>query len=175
MASMHSYTSSVCDADAVAAFEWMSGLVSRVLTREREDVESLRALGEPVDHALDSGLDDLIDRILDKISGLSQIIENALGQPNLDREVLVRTLTETHDVCGQVQGQLVALLLHGDDGCVDRLVAEGLSNDAIATELQLTRSTVKAHVAAIMRKYGMSREQAAADIQAYLRRPEAVT
>jgi DNA-binding NarL/FixJ family response regulator len=57
---------------------------------------------------------------------------------------------------------------------VARLLADGLTNGSIASRLSLTPSTVKSHIAAITRKYGMSREQTATDIRSYLRRPDAI-
>jgi DNA-binding CsgD family transcriptional regulator len=184
MASMHSYAACSYDDEQIAAFEWLAGRVARMLNRDREDQESQRVLeGDEAD----AGLDQLVGRLTDRLRRLRLRIEQALADPDTKYEELVAVLGEAHGTAVLVQSQLVEALLSEDEESVARyqaltpaqqgvarLVADGLTNSAIASRLSLTRSTVKSHVAAITRKYGMSREQAATDIRCYLRRPDAV-
>nr|WP_239063327.1 helix-turn-helix transcriptional regulator [Streptomyces sp. SID13031] len=51
------------------------------------------------------------------------------------------------------------------------LLADGLDNDQLAAELGISLNTVKTHLSAILRKYGMAnRAQVADDVRKYLAR-----
>jgi DNA-binding NarL/FixJ family response regulator len=81
-----------------------------------------------------------------------------------------------------MQSELMEMMLATDEGPERRfasltkaqqgvavLLADGLENDQLAAELGVSLNTVKTHLSAILKKYGMvNRAQIADDVRKYL-------
>jgi DNA-binding CsgD family transcriptional regulator len=184
MMSMLSYEPAVYDDEVVRAFEWLAGLVARVLNREAEDRDALRLLpvGEEDPGVLTS--DHVMEYLSGKIAVLRNLADTALADPGAATEPLRSHLTELVRTAEQTQSELIEMMLQTDDGPERRfcaltpaqqgvavLLVQGLDNEAIAAELGVSQHTVKSHIGTILRKYEMdSRAQVADDVRRYLAR-----
>jgi DNA-binding NarL/FixJ family response regulator len=88
------------------------------------------------------------------------------------------------DTTEHIQSELIEMLMETDEGperrftsltkaqqAVAILLADGLDNDQLAAELGVSLNTVKTHLSAILRKYGLrSRDQVSDDVRKYLAR-----
>jgi DNA-binding NarL/FixJ family response regulator len=184
MMSVHSYEPEVYDDNAVRAFEWLTGTVARVLTREAEDREALRLLpaGEDTPNLLTS--DQVMEYLSNRIAVLRGIADEALAEPEAAKEAIHGHLTKLVRTAEQIQSELIEMMLDTDEGPEQRftsltpaqqgvavLLVQGLDNDALAAELGISLNTVKSHLGTILRKYGMeNRLQVADDVRRYLAR-----
>ncbi len=183
MVSMHSYQPKSYDDNAIRAFEWLCGVVARVLTREGEDAEALRRLpaGEGPD-LLTS--DRVMEYLGHQIASLRAIAVEALAEPNTAGSAIEVHLNRLVRATEQIQSELVEMMLETDDGPEHRyasltraqqgvavLLVDDLDNDQLAAELGISLNTVKTHLSAILKKYGMAnRAQVADDVRKYLAR-----
>lgn len=184
MMSMHSYQGGVYGDNAVRAFEWLTGTVARVLTREAEDREALRLLpaGDDAPSLLTS--DHVMEYLANRIGSMRMIADAALAEPEVGDGPVRNHLTSLVRTAEQVQSELVEMMLDADEGPEQRflsltpaqqgvavLVVQGFDNDALAAELGISLNTVKSHLGTILRKYKMdSRLQVAEDVRRYLTR-----
>jgi len=184
MISMHSYEPDVYDDNVVRAFEWLCGVVARVLTREVEDRDALRRLpaGDDVPNLLTS--DHVMEYLAHRIGSLREIAGEAMAEPEAASPVVQDYLTRLVQATEQIQSELVEMMLETDLGPEQRyasltkaqqgvavLLVEGLDNDQLAAELGISLNTVKTHLSAILKKYQMTtRAQVADDIRKYLAR-----
>jgi len=183
MLSMQSYEPCSYDDNAVRAFEWLSGVVERVLTREGEDREALRRLpaGDVGPNLLTS--EHVVEYLTHRVASIREVAAEALGEPDVTALVhghLARIVEQTE----QIQSELIEMLMETDEGPERRfasltkaqqgvavLLVDGLDNDQLAAELGVSLNTVKTHLSAILRKYGMAnRAQVADDVRNYLAR-----
>ncbi|MFK4086989.1 LuxR C-terminal-related transcriptional regulator [Kribbella sp. NPDC020789] len=181
MLSMQSYEPHSYDDNAVRAFEWLAGVVERVLTREGEDREALRRLpaGDVGPGPLTS--DHVMEYLTHRIASIREIATEAMTEDDVSAGVhghLVRIV----DTTAHIQSELIEMLMETDEGPERRfagltkaqqgiavLLADGLDNDQLAAELGISLNTVKTHLSAILRKYGMAhRAQVADDVRKYL-------
>ncbi|MER7251604.1 LuxR C-terminal-related transcriptional regulator [Kribbella sp. NPDC000426] len=183
MVSMQSYESGCYDDNAVRAFEWLAGMVSRVLTREAEDRNALRLLpaGDDVPSVLTS--DHVMEYLSNRIASLRTMAADALDAGEMAAEVRER-LAGLIRTAEQTQSELIEMMLDVDEGPERRfasltpaqqgvavLLVEGYDNDQLATELGISLNTVKSHLSTILRKYELdSRAQVADDVRRYLAR-----
>ncbi len=187
MVSMHSYTAGAFDDNAVRSFEWLTGLLARVLTREKEDTEAFLLLlpGGGVSRTLTS--DHVIEYMaarLSEIHGIARrMVEEAGEGAGGDGGGLLGP-DEIVRLCEQTQTELMEMALWADQGPEQRflslteveqrvavLLVNGLGNQELATEIGRSPNTVKAHLKNIYRKYGMTtREQVAEDVRRHLAR-----
>ncbi|GAA2793432.1 LuxR C-terminal-related transcriptional regulator [Kribbella solani] len=183
MLSMQSYLPGSYDDNAVRAFEWLAGLVERVLTREGEDKDALRRLpaGDTGPNLLTS--DHVVEYLTHRVASIRDIAAEALTEPDLNAAVHTH-LTRIIDATEHIQTELIEMLLETDEGPERRfasltkaqqgvavLLADGFDNDQLAAELGVSPNTVKTHLSAILRKYGLrSRAQVADDVRRYLAR-----
>jgi DNA-binding CsgD family transcriptional regulator len=181
--SMQSYTPGSYDDNAVRAFEWLCELVERVLTREGEDREALRRLpaGDAAPNLLTS--DHVMEYLSHRIASIREIAAEAMDEPDVRASVHAH-LGRIIDATEHIQSELIEMLMETDEGPERRyasltkaqqnvavLLADGLDNDQLAAELGISLNTVKTHLSAILRKYGMAyRAQVADDIRKYLAR-----
>jgi DNA-binding CsgD family transcriptional regulator len=182
MASMHSYEPASYDDNAIRAFEWLCGLVARVLTREGEDTEALRRLPAGEGPMLLTS-DRVMEYLGHQIASLRAIAVEALAEPEAAGAVqghLNRLVRSTE----QIQSELVEMMLDADNAPELRyasltraqqgvavLLVDQLDNDQLAAELGISLNTVKTHLSAILKKYGMAnRGQVADDVRKYLAR-----
>jgi DNA-binding NarL/FixJ family response regulator len=184
MLSMHSYEPNSYDDNVVRAFEWLCGVVARVLTREVEDREALRRLpaGEEGPNLLTS--DHVMEYLAHRIASLREIAGEAMAEPEAASAAVQGHLTRIVRATEQIQSELIEMLLDTDEGPERRyrtltraqqgvavLLVDGLDNDQLAAELGISLNTVKTHLGAILKKYGMAnRAQVADDIRKYLAR-----
>ncbi|MFC9689127.1 LuxR C-terminal-related transcriptional regulator [Kribbella sp. NPDC056951] len=186
MVSMQSYESGVYNGEAVAAFEWIAEVIGRVLSREQEDRDALTQLKLGTDGTLDSDFltsDQMVEYLVEQVGEVRRGAEQALdeGSPTLDRACAA--LADVRVACLRIQAELVEMTLLVDDRPTLRfktltpaeqtiavLLADGLSNQAIAEQLRPTSiNTVKTHLKNIAAKYGMSRRaEIAADVIKHL-------
>jgi DNA-binding NarL/FixJ family response regulator len=182
--SMHSYEPGVYDDETVRAFEWLAGVVARVITRDAEDRDALRLLpaGEDAPNVLTS--DHVMEYLSNKIAVLRNLADKALAEPAAAAEPMRGHLIDLVRTAEQTQSELIEMMLDTDDGPERRfctltpaqqgvavLLVQGLDNDALATELGISLHTVKSHLGTILRKYEMdNRAQIADDIRKYLAR-----
>ncbi|MET7277271.1 LuxR C-terminal-related transcriptional regulator [Kribbella sp. NPDC005582] len=181
MLSMQSYEPHSYDDNAVRAFEWLAGVVERVLTREGEDRDALRRLpaGDVGPDLLTS--DHVMEYLAHRIASIREIATEAMVEDGVTAGVhghLVRIIDTTE----HIQSELIEMLMETDEGPERRfagltkaqqgiavLLADGLDNDQLAAELGISLNTVKTHLSAILRKYGMAhRAQVADDVRKYL-------
>ncbi|MEV4260513.1 LuxR C-terminal-related transcriptional regulator [Kribbella sp. NPDC049584] len=181
--SMQSYEPKSYDDNAVRAFEWLCAVVERVLTREGEDRDALRRLpaGDVGPNLLTS--DHVMEYLTHRVASIREIAAEAENEPDLT--AAVRTyLDRIIDATEHIQSELIEMLMETDEGPERRftsltkaqqtvavLLADGLDNDQLAAELGISLNTVKTHLSAILRKYGLrSRAQVADDVRKYLAR-----
>ncbi|TDD44380.1 helix-turn-helix transcriptional regulator [Kribbella antibiotica] len=181
MLSMQSYEPHAYDDNAVRSFEWLAGVVERVLTREGEDRDALRRLpaGDVGPGQLTS--DHVMEYLTHRIASIREIATEALTADDMAGTVhghLVRIIDTTE----HIQSELIEMLMETDEGPERRfaeltkaqqgiatLLADELDNDQLAAELGISLNTVKTHLSAILRKYGMAhRAQVAEDVRKYL-------
>lgn len=183
MLSMHSYEPKSYDDNAVRAFEWLCSVVERVLTREVEDRETLRRLpaGDVGPNLLTS--DHVVEYLTHRVAELREIATEAMREPGVTAAV-AHHLARIVDAGEHIQSELIEMLLDTDEGPERRfnsltkaqqgvavLLVDGLENDQLAAELGISLNTVKTHLSAILRKYGMAnRAQVADDVRKYLAR-----
>ncbi|TDW66203.1 helix-turn-helix transcriptional regulator [Kribbella pratensis] len=181
--SMQSYEPKSYDDNAIRAFEWLCAVVERVLTREGEDREALRRLpaGDVGPNLLTS--DHVMEYLTHRVASIREIAAEAENEPDLTAGV--RTyLDRIIDATEHIQSELIEMLMETDEGperrftsltkaqqAVAILLADGLDNDQLAAELGISLNTVKTHLSAILRKYGLrSRAQVSDDVRKYLAR-----
>ena len=181
--SMQSYEPKSYDDNAIRAFEWLCAVVERVLTREGEDREALRRLpaGDVGPNLLTS--DHVMEYLTHRVASIREIAAEAENEPDLT--AAVRTyLDRIIDATEHIQSELIEMLMETDEGperrftsltkaqqAVAVLLADGLDNDQLAAELGISLNTVKTHLSAILRKYGLrSRAQVSDDVRKYLAR-----
>jgi DNA-binding CsgD family transcriptional regulator len=183
MVSMHSYAPDSYDDNAVRAFEWLAGMIARVLNRETEDRDALRFLpaGEDTPNALTS--DHVMEYLSNRIALLRTMAADALTAGEMTEPVKDQ-LAELIRTAEQTQSELIEMMLDVDEGPERRftsltgaqqgvavLLVEGYDNDQLATERGISLNTVKSHLSTILRKYEMdSRAQVADDVRRYLAR-----
>lgn len=184
MLSMHSYTPNSYDDNSVRAFEWLCQVVERVLTREDEDKFALRRLaaGDDSPNLLTS--DHVMEYIGHRIAGLREIALEAMGEPNVADSPVQGHLQRLIRATEEMQSELMEMMLDTDEAPELRfatltkaqqgvavLLVDGLDNDQLAAELGISLNTVKTHLSAILKKYGMAnRAQIADDVRKYLAR-----
>jgi DNA-binding CsgD family transcriptional regulator len=181
--SMQSYEPKSYDDNAIRAFEWLCAVVERVLTREGEDRDALRRLpaGDVGPNLLTS--DHVMEYLTHRVASIREIAAEAESEPDLS--AAVRTyLDRIIDATEHIQSELIEMLMETDEGperrftsltkaqqAVAVLLADGLDNDQLAAELGISLNTVKTHLSAILRKYGLrSRAQVSDDVRKYLAR-----
>lgn len=183
MVSMHSYQPNSYDDNAIRAFEWLCGLVARVLTREGEDADALRRLPAGEGPTLLTS-DRVMEYLGHQIASLRAIAVEALAEPDGAGATVQEHLNRLVRATEQIQSELVEMMLDADDAPELRyasltraqqgvavLLVDDLDNDQLAAELGISLNTVKTHLSAILRKYGMAnRAQVADDIRKYLAR-----
>ncbi|MFD7160210.1 LuxR C-terminal-related transcriptional regulator [Kribbella sp. NPDC059898] len=183
MLSMQSFTARSYDENAVRAFEWLCGVVQRVLTREGEDRDALRRLpaGDNSPNTLTS--DHVMEYLTHRVASIREIATEALDEPAVSSAVQAH-LERIVDVTKHIQSEMIEMLMDTDEAPERRfasltkaqqgvalLLADGLDNDQLAAELGVSLNTVKTHLSAILRKYGLrSRAQVADDVRRYLAR-----
>ena len=183
MLSMQSYAPKSYDDNAVRAFEWLCSLVERVLTREGEDREALRRLpaGDIGPNLLTS--DHVMEYLSHRVASIREIVAEAMDEPDVGASV-ERHLARIVDATEHIQSELIEMLMDTDEAPERRfasltkaqqgvavLLVDGLDNDQLAAELGVSLNTVKTHLSAILRKYGMpNRAQVADDVRRYLAR-----
>ena len=183
MISIQSYSPNSYDDNSVRAFEWLCSLVERVLTREGEDRESLRRLpaGDVGPNLLTS--DHVMEYLSHRVASIREIVAEAMDEPDVSASVQSH-LARIVDATEHIQSELIEMLMDTDEGPERRyasltkaqqgvavLLVEGFDNDQLAAELGVTLNTVKTHLSAILRKYGMpNRAQVADDVRKYLAR-----
>jgi DNA-binding CsgD family transcriptional regulator len=183
MLSMQSYAPNTYDDNAIRAFEWLCAVVERVLTREGEDRDALRRLpaGDIGPNTLTS--DHVMEYLAHRVASIREIAAEAMGEPDVTAAVQSH-LTRIVDATEHIQSELIEMLMDTDEGPERRfasltkaqqgvavLLVDGLDNDQLAAELGISLNTVKTHLSAILRKYGMAnRAQAADDVRKYLAR-----
>ncbi|NEA37486.1 LuxR C-terminal-related transcriptional regulator [Streptomyces sp. SID13031] len=184
MLSMHSYTPNSYDDNAVRAFEWLCAVVERVLTREDEDKDALRRLpaGDESPNLLTS--DHVMEYIGHRVAALREIAIEAMDEPDVADSPVAGHLRRLIRATEEMQSELMEMMLATDQAPELRfatltkaqqgvavLLADGLDNDQLAAELGISLNTVKTHLSAILRKYGMAnRAQVADDVRKYLAR-----
>lgn len=184
MLSMHSYTPKSYDDNAVRAFEWLCSLVERVLTREDEDKDALRRLpaGDESPNLLTS--DHVMEYIGQRVAALREIAIEAMGEPDVADTSAQGHLRRLIRASEEMQSELMEMMLATDEAPELRfvtltkaqqgvavLLADGLDNDQLVAELGISLNTVKTHLSAILKKYGMTnRAQVADDVRKYLAR-----
>jgi DNA-binding CsgD family transcriptional regulator len=183
MLSVQSYAPNSYDDNAVRAFEWLCGVVERVLTREGEDREALRRLpaGDIAPNTLTS--DHVMEYLTHRVASIREMAGEAMREPDVSAAVQSH-LTRIIDATEHIQSELIEMLMEADEGPERRyssltkaqqgvavLLVDGLDNDQLAAELGISLNTVKTHLSAILRKYGMNtRAQVADDVRKYLAR-----
>jgi DNA-binding NarL/FixJ family response regulator len=186
MMSMQSYESGVYNGEAVAAFEWIADVIGRVLSREQEDRDALAELRPGSDEAPGEDFltsDRMVEYLSEQVGQVRRRAEQALGESGITFDQARGVLTEVTTDCLRIQAELVEMTLLVDDRPTLRfntltpaeqtiavLLADGLSNQAIAEQLRPTSiNTVKTHLKNIAAKYGMStRAEIAADVNKHL-------
>jgi DNA-binding CsgD family transcriptional regulator len=183
MLSMQSYEPDAYDDNAVRAFEWLGAVVERVLTREGEDRDALRRLpaGDVGPNLLTS--DHVMEYLTHRVASIREIAAEAENEPEVSAAVRTH-LERIIDATEHIQSELIEMLMETDEGperrftsltkaqqAVAILLADGLDNDQLAAELGVSLNTVKTHLSAILRKYGLrSRAQVSDDVRKYLAR-----
>jgi DNA-binding NarL/FixJ family response regulator len=186
MVSMQTYESGAYNGEAVAAFEWLADVIARVLSREQEDRDALADLkldagGELGSEFLTS--DQVVEYLVEQVGEVRRRAERALGDPAMTADAARVALAGMTADCLRIQADLVEMTLLVDDQPTLRfnaltpaeqtiavLLADGLSNQAIAEQLRPTSiNTVKTHLKNIAAKYRMSRRsEIAADVGRHL-------
>jgi len=183
MLSMQSYVPNSYDDNAIRAFEWLCGVVERVLTREGEDRYALRRLpaGDIGPNLLTS--DHVMEYLAHRVGSIREIAVEAMHEADVTAAVQSH-LTRIVDATEHIQSELIEMLMDTDEGPERRYASltkaqqgvavrlvDGLDNDQLAAELGISLNTVKTHLSAILRKYGMAnRAQIADDVRRYLAR-----
>jgi DNA-binding NarL/FixJ family response regulator len=184
MLSMQSYTPKSYDDNAVRAFEWLCAVVERVLTREDEDKDALRRLpaGDESPNLLTS--DHVMEYIGQRVAALREIAIEAMAEPDVADTSAQGHLRRLIRASEEMQSELMEMMLATDEAPELRfvtltkaqqgvavLLADGLDNDQLVSELGISLNTVKTHLSAILKKYGMTnRAQVAEDVRKYLAR-----
>ncbi|MFB9907685.1 LuxR C-terminal-related transcriptional regulator [Allokutzneria oryzae] len=184
MLSMYCSVPDAFDDNAVHAFEWLAGLVGRVLARHQEDLEALRLLpGAGLGVLPSRNCDPVVEYLASRVAALRRTAEDVLvgGEMTLAAAHLRQVVTS----CEEIQSELVGMSMRSEpiptDGPEQRflaltpaeqrialLVADGFTNQRLAQELGISANTVKTHLKNILRKYAMDRAQVAEDIQRHV-------
>jgi DNA-binding CsgD family transcriptional regulator len=177
LASMLTYQPDAYDDEVVRAFEWLARRTMRALAREREDAREmpgLAAAGErtSLTHGSVPGVVEMVSHAL---SSMQAKITSAIHRPGDDRDATERVLRDLLDQCERLQTDIAELLLmpttEGGDLLatltprereIAGLIADGLSNEEIATRLVISEKTTKTHVTRILKKFGVRQRSAVA-------------
>jgi DNA-binding NarL/FixJ family response regulator len=115
---------------------------------------------------------------------LRAIALDAMAEPDAAGTAIQAHLGRLVRATEQIQSELVEMMLDTDEGPERRyasltraqqgvavLLVDDLDNDQLAAELGISLNTVKTHLSAILKKYGMAnRGQVADDLRKYLAR-----
>jgi DNA-binding NarL/FixJ family response regulator len=118
-----------------------------------------------------------------RVASIREIAAEAENEPEVSAAVRTH-LERIIDATEHIQSELIEMLMETDEGperrftsltkaqqAVAILLADGLDNDQLAAELGVSLNTVKTHLSAILRKYGLrSRDQVSDDVRKYLAR-----
>jgi DNA-binding CsgD family transcriptional regulator len=163
MASMQSYTPNVFGNEAERAFEWLCDCVVGVLRRDHDATNRLRELegAAGIGPTLPDLIVDLSNKLEEIRSAISQLRAAADNGENVGEHI-----DELDRLCTRVQHETFAVLtlptvdaieslveLTPREREIAELIAERLSNQEIADRLTIAVTTVKTHVARIMRKF----------------------
>ncbi|MFD6071595.1 LuxR C-terminal-related transcriptional regulator [Amycolatopsis lurida] len=182
MVSLHSYTPDVYDDHAVRAVEWLTAALARIIVRQEEDRLTLHHLtsDEEGHDALTSHR--VLEYLSGHISGIRTTAREVIETPGPALEDTLRALREVMQRCERIQYELIDMTSRADLGPATRfaaltpsestvalLIARGMGNQDMATELGLSVNTIKTHVRNILRKYDApDRDQVAADVRRHL-------
>jgi DNA-binding CsgD family transcriptional regulator len=183
MISMHSYTPSTYDDEAVRAAEWLADVLARALTRHDEDETAIAQLG------LDGETDQqvltshhVIEYLSTELGRIRRAVEELFIQHETNLEAAFGDLQRVVRQLERVQSGPVELTRTTDSAptrrflsltTAERAVAMVLcsetNTEAMARELGVKPNTVKTHLKHIMGKYGMTtRAEVAADVRRHL-------
>ena len=177
LASIQTYEPGAYTEEHVRAFEWTAASIATVLAREREDEENRERLGgAPVgDLGPPATVAEMIDNIVTRLRslkhGIDAVREAIPGEPGEAGRRLVRLEHTCEEIQTEVMDMLTRPAVDGNDmlGRLTRrekeialLIAEGLSNAAIAERLHITEPTTKTHVSRILAKFDVRQRAAVA-------------
>ncbi|WP_237047742.1 response regulator transcription factor [Lentzea guizhouensis] len=180
MVSVQSYAPDAFDDNTVRALEWLTDLLARLLRRDADDREALRLLpaGDSTTHPVTA--DHIVEHLGSRVAEVRAMAEQARRDPADSAHQLALIVR----ACEQLQSELIEMTLDLDDGPEQRFLAltpveqevalhlaEGHDNDQLAAELGRSPHTVRTHLRAIFRKYGMAtRHLVAEDVCKYVAR-----
>ena len=172
VASIQTYSPGTYHDEQVAAFEWLTSVVARLLTREEEDRQTAEALSDP--SALSP--DAIIAAVVRDIGSMRGKIDDVLTGSHLTAEEYNSVLERLSAECARVQAETAELVLDAHrvfearlhsltkrEQEVALLLAQGLSNAEIASQLGIVEQTVKLHVSKILQKYGVKQRSSVED------------
>jgi DNA-binding NarL/FixJ family response regulator len=180
--SAQAYTAGSYGKTELAALEWLTELLARILSAEDEQRYLIRSLdyrrsspGRTATKAITDLVIERVDVVRRSAVRLAEALEN-------DGHALVDSAREVVRECERLQIDSAELefddyresayrfgTLSRREREVGRLLAEGLTNDEIRARLHIELPTVKTHVGSILKKYGAhQRSTVAAEISAYL-------
>lgn len=178
--SIQSYLPNSYDETTILALEWLANSVAIVFAREWEDDVRRRELGST--EGLETAplrLDDIVNRMLQKMSSVRHKAEALRDLVPTSENALSEAVEELCRECQQRQTETIELFMRSvrakenplspltgltvQERRIVHLLVEGYSagksgytNRQVAEKLFITEDTVKTHLKAIYRKFGVS-------------------
>jgi DNA-binding CsgD family transcriptional regulator len=188
--SMQSYRANSYDEIAVVALQWLANSLGIVMAREREDQARRSRLGHaPEQNSSTLRLDAVVNEMLEKMASIRRRAESLI-RPDIPLPEEIRTsLEEIRQECIRRQTETIELFMRSamtEDSPVARLSEQerrivsllvegyalqknGYTNREIAERLFVVEDTVKTHLKAVYRKFGVSGRTGVAEIaRAYM-------
>ena len=177
LASMLTYQPDAYSDEVARAFEWLIRRTMRALAREREDTQATAGFAERGErNSLTHGsVAGVVEMVSHELSAMKKRITTAINHPGDDLGAAQRVLRELLDQCERLQTDIAELLLmpttEGGDLLatltprereIAGLIANGLTNEQIATRLVISEKTAKTHVTRILKKFGVRQRSAVA-------------
>ncbi|MGC4855384.1 response regulator transcription factor [Micromonospora sp. DT4] len=176
LASMLTYQPDAYGDETVLAFEWLARRTMRALAREREDAHEMDGFVERGERtSLTHGsVPGVVEMVSHALGSMKETITSLIQGPG-DGVDSTGTLRDLLEQCERLQTDVAELLLmptaEGGDLLITLtprereiagLIADGLSNEQIATRLVISEKTAKTHVSRILRKFGVRQRSAVA-------------
>jgi DNA-binding NarL/FixJ family response regulator len=163
VASIQTYTPNTYGDEDVAAFEWLCGVVARLLMREEENKQAARTLSESSALSPDS----IVTAVVRDVGSMRWTIDKVLSAADITVKQCTSVLEQLSAQCARLQAETAELLLDAHrvsdtrfrsltprERDVAQLLMKDLSNAEIGSQLNIAENTIKRHVGAILRKYG---------------------
>ncbi|MFG1914617.1 response regulator transcription factor [Micromonospora sp. NPDC048898] len=177
LASMLTYQPDAYGDEVVRAFEWLARRTMRALAREREDAHEMAGFADRGERtSLTHGsVPGVVEMVSHALGSMKEKITSVIHGPGDGADSTDRVLRDLLEQCERLQTDIAEILLmpttEGGDLLITLtprereiagLIADGLTNEQIATRLVISEKTAKTHVTRILKKFGVRQRSAVA-------------